>query len=87
VEKTLKNQFIALQILAGPGFEPGSKGYEPFKEPLLQPAINLWGTYKNPKWKQLCIYTNECVTGMFLNTLVKMLPQLNLFYLSVQQIN
>lgn len=50
-QKTRSYERVFFRV-AGPGFEPGSSGYEPDEIPLLYPAITLFSgflVYIGPK--------------------------------------
>ena len=44
MEKIVKNQLVA-----SPGFEPGSKGYEPFKATTPPTRNKLYGEHTKPQ--------------------------------------
>lgn len=42
-------------MVAGPGIEPGSQGYEPCEIPLLYPAISVQNEVNKPRTREYTI--------------------------------
>lgn len=70
MEKIVKNQFYRVdKFVAGAGFEPASKGYEPFKATSPPPRDKFVGNIRNPCVETIMhLHKCESVNGMFLNS-------------------